>query len=526
MSMPIQRQSEAYGIFDDGPRFARDRASHDLPRGLAGLVNSTGPRIQAGLLNTRQAGWHTPDYDPRVDGYGGGYYGPSAADMADFAEEDAERRRKETYPRGQGAPWDYDKYGDPDPYLEHLEETSDPERFISGSRRRLAVEEDYSGGDEDDPDWIRDNSPRQQEHNRKRGEEISRSKEMFGSRHPFDRAAARRQAEHDDLPPLPDDFRVPDSPEGQPDRSPGWLHRQFVSPHKGVWDIPEHELDDRWNKVYDTLGFDDKTREQWEAGRHTDDPSDKWDAGMDGMMGGGLKDYLTRAPMSQDEYARHREHSQNRAKELADGLWNAMYPPEEEEGRKAIQNTETINKLMDNGWQPEHIKYDEDDEPYALYQHPSGWNVTDHGGMYKDIGHAATPGEAHDVINVSHNIDGQDYHEPFGPADAHNHIEEQLHGDPEETGGIFQYLTENHPAIRRYKPRQARRMALAPAPQDPAAMAPQVPVGGGFLPGHRVGLDWRDRTIRGTVIANDGQVHVRWDEGQYTSEDPAEVHLL
>ena len=55
MSMPIQRQSEAFGVFDDGPRFARDRGSHDLPRGLAGLVNSMGPRITGGLLNTRTA---------------------------------------------------------------------------------------------------------------------------------------------------------------------------------------------------------------------------------------------------------------------------------------------------------------------------------------------------------------------------------------------------------------------------------------------------------------------------------------
>lgn len=56
MSMPIQRQSESFGIFDDGPRFARDRSSHDLPKGLAGLVNSFGPRITAGMLNTRTAG--------------------------------------------------------------------------------------------------------------------------------------------------------------------------------------------------------------------------------------------------------------------------------------------------------------------------------------------------------------------------------------------------------------------------------------------------------------------------------------
>lgn len=282
-----------------------------------------------------------------------------------------------------------------------------------------------------------------------------------GSRLPFDRAAGRRLAEHDDLPPLPDDFHVPDSPEGQPDRSPGWLYRQFTAPHKGLWDIPEHELDDRWSKVYDTLGFDPQTREQWESARHTDNPSDKWDGGMDGIFGGGVKDYLTRAPMSKEEYARHREDSKNRAQQMADGLWNAMYPPEEEEGRKAVQHMDTVNKLMSHGWQPEHIKYDEDDEPYALYQHPSGWNIKDYGGAYKEIGHAATPGETHDAINVSRydRNTGESHNDLFGPHDAHNFIENQLHGDPEETGGAFQYLTQDHPAIRKYKPRQAARTA-------------------------------------------------------------------
>ena len=66
MSMPIQRQSEQFGYFDDGPRFARDRTSTDLPRGLAALVNTSGPRIQGGMLNTRTAvntdGMHPDDH--------------------------------------------------------------------------------------------------------------------------------------------------------------------------------------------------------------------------------------------------------------------------------------------------------------------------------------------------------------------------------------------------------------------------------------------------------------------------------
>jgi hypothetical protein len=80
MSMPIQRQSEQYGVFDDGPRFARDRSSTDLPKGLAGLINTTGPRIQAGLLNTREAAGYDFGRGPRDHGGHGPDGGPSVPD--------------------------------------------------------------------------------------------------------------------------------------------------------------------------------------------------------------------------------------------------------------------------------------------------------------------------------------------------------------------------------------------------------------------------------------------------------------
>ena len=67
--MPIQRQSEQFQVFDTGTRWARDRESRDLPKGLAGLVNSMGRKISGGMLDTRTAGWHYPEYDPRVDGW-------------------------------------------------------------------------------------------------------------------------------------------------------------------------------------------------------------------------------------------------------------------------------------------------------------------------------------------------------------------------------------------------------------------------------------------------------------------------
>ena len=78
MSMPIQRQSEQFSAFDSGPRWERDRTSNDLPKGLAALINTTGPRIQAGLLNTRQAGY--PSDGPRDHGGAGPDGGPSVPD--------------------------------------------------------------------------------------------------------------------------------------------------------------------------------------------------------------------------------------------------------------------------------------------------------------------------------------------------------------------------------------------------------------------------------------------------------------
>lgn len=70
-------------------------------------------------------GWHYPEYDPRVDGIGHEDYRP---DPSEFAEEEFERKRKRDYPRGYGPP-DNDENG-PDPDLESLEESDDPERFL------------------------------------------------------------------------------------------------------------------------------------------------------------------------------------------------------------------------------------------------------------------------------------------------------------------------------------------------------------------------------------------------------------
>lgn len=62
------------------------------------------------------------------------------------------------------------------------------------------------------------------------------------------------------------------------------------------------------------------------------------------------------------------------------------------------------------------------------------------------------------------------------------------------------------------------------------AISPQVVpgwVGHGYVPGHRVGLPWRDQLIPGTVTHLDGQeVGVRWDDGQHSSEEAADLRPL
>lgn len=288
MSMPIQRQSEAYSVFDDGPRFARDRSSTDLPKGLAGLVNSMGPRITGGLLNTRQAvnvdhmppdshAYHTElPYGPGGDWIGDddeGYHAPKRLWNPDFGYEptDEDERRAELVGEDDDSGYNWG----PEPH-------GIPEHLVRGARRG-------------------------------------------SGRHPFDRTAACQQC----------------GGEVYPERGSGWQH-----------------LDP------DIIGEDD----------HFADPDDD--------------------DIANDEYG--------------DGLDTAR-------GMDAYKQRREMNGSR----------------------------------------------------------------------------------------------------------------TAADAAADPAAMAPQVPAGGGFQPAHRVGLPWRDSVIPGTVIGLDGpSVAVRWDDGQYSTEEPHNIQLL
>lgn len=341
MSMPIQRQSESFGIFDDGPRFARDRSSTELPRGLAGILNTGGPRIQAGLLNTRQAGFPMDSPyglpGPRDHGGAGPDGGPALPD------------------------WYYD--GDSEDDDDEYAPDSDPERFVPENFM------DY-------PD---------------------RTARRGSGRHPFDRLAETILPRGSDRCQWCGDQKPTNRWQGAPSHDGVSLKSRSEDVCPDCVDAIPHK--DEYQRFVD----------ENHNGRHSQQA---------------FNDFHNKTKMGSDD------------------LWS---------------------------W--------------------SNWME----GIQQQ-GHAAHDLEHAWESDLRNNRNGLD--QLIRP---------------------YRWEASRHPFDR---------TAAGTAAVDPAAMAPQVPVGGGFQAGHRVGLDWRDSTVPGTVIANDGQVHVRWDDGQYTSEDPTEVHLL
>lgn len=482
MSMPIQRQSEQFSIFDDGPRYARDRSSTDLPKGLAGLINSTGPRIQAGLLNTRTAvnvdGMHPDDHAYHTElppGPGG------EIAWADDAESFGRNPRREYNPDYGYEPTDEDErrqegvaeddesgynWG-PEPRrasrrpfdrtAAHCPECDKPcDVEIEGHGYEEKYQEfpvsDCCGAelDDDGPDPDRD-------YDRWKDDQILDHDWHEGSLRPFDRAASGRLAAcqecgGDVLP-----------------RGGDWEHVDGPSDH--LADPDEDDID-----------------------------NDEYGEGLDPARG-------------MDAYKQHREGRRFLAFDWQS--YDLPHNPAVEGHHARLENGHTLSVHQDRS------------KPHEGWS----WGLTVPMGTLTD----ADGGNPQQMLNLV--TGGGKNWEKINGAYATDHLpsrEHAIHQAQEAYKQLYPMGTNTggHDSGNDYsdlnsymKHLEGRRVALAPSPQDPA-MAPQVPVGGGFQAGHRVGLDWRDRTISGTVIANDGQVHIRWDEGQYTSEDPSEVHLL
>lgn len=206
MSMPIQRQSEAFGYFDEGPRHARDRSSTDLPRGLAGLINTSGPRITGGLLNTRTA-VNTDGMDPNSHAYGGGAGDPL------FGEFGHDGYDYEGVSRGE---------------FNHRMRGYDPDEASARRREEIEDEDDDSGYN-----W---------------GPEPHHA-----SRHPFDRTAACQACGGDLLP----------------ERGSGWVHvDESDDDHDPEPDDTDFDNDEYGEHLDPARGMDDyESRREMQAAR-------------------------------------------------------------------------------------------------------------------------------------------------------------------------------------------------------------------------------------------------------------------
>lgn len=401
MSMPIQRQSEQYSVFDDGPRFARDRSSTDLPKGLAHLINTSGPRIQAGLLNTREAAGYDFGRGPRDHGGHGPDGGPS---VPDWYYED-----------------DNDNDGDP---------------------------EDPPGTPMEDP-WGH----------------------HAGSRRPFDRAASGRLAAclecGDDVLPREGDWEHVNGPSdhlADPDEDDiaNDEYGEGLDPARGMDAYKQRrEMMGRrivafdWKQIPEEHLGDSNAKDQWHAPLenghalwvygHGDQP---WT----GTGEGGYIAALDNLPYDPD------------FPEDSDGENNWLYHVREEATSGKLKKFPTREHAMRAA-----------EEAYQKH-FPIGTNTGGHdsGTDYSDL----------NSFDLNAPIDESKF-SPYDPTD------------------------------------RGPRLAL----MDPTQM--QVPLGGGYQPAHRVGLPWRDQVIPGTVIGLDGpNVNVRWDDGQYSIEEPHNIQLL
>lgn len=611
--MPIQRQSEQYSAFDTGTRWARDKESHDLPKGIAGLVNSMGPRVGAGMLNTREggkhdaepdgeswvsgpdiynipheaweksyqdderdiarmerrkghrtAGWHYPEYDPRVDGYPEEDLDrPSAAD---FAEEDYYRERR-----------DNEDYG----YLRHLDRNDPsrniPEDFIRRERearlRTLTAHLDsYRGGP----------APR-------------------GGRHPFDRAAAARLAACQEC-----------GEELYPDE--GWHHvngfadeyDHDASPEPIDFDRDEYEMHRDPAEAYDELKYR-QLRDEYRQGRRTakDGKCTCWEG-------------YERVPGTEPC-------ADGSCRKKKSALRRLMAQMSYEDAMKYIDQTLAAGEPEDKSdYSTDYYDEGFDDEDF-LHPYPGSGDGPHPGTLPRpglnhreddpeyigpEFGGAQCDrcGAEHDEpFQVNDVVMGNDYKGKFcddcitkqipiwypdsnrttaslkqilaqmSYEDTMKYIDEQLAAGEHDNEQHIPHsgLTPRPPTQRErilqrqqapYDPEEERRLqeeedafnaagfhpddnvfsddvedrpptlrelfgyhtAAGEAAVDPAAQQQMVmPAAGGYQPGHRVGLPWRNDVVRGTVIGLDGDMAaVRWDDGQYSSEEPHNIQLL
>lgn len=161
-----------------------------------------------------------------------------------------------------------------------------------------------------------------------------------------------------------------------------------------------------------------------------------------------------------------KEHARGMAQKMWSGFTDIVDPGGTDESRESERNTRAMNNLQNLGYEPHHIKFDDEDggRPHAEIEHTlpngrkSGWYGHDHGGSgYLEIKHRAT-GESHDAVYLGRDDDQAGRIPGYGPAEAQQDL--RAWHDDHETGAREHY-EQNDPRIRRWQQRRqgARRQA-------------------------------------------------------------------
>ena len=188
------------------------------------------------------------------------------------------------------------------------------------------------------------------------------------------------------------------------------------------------------------------------------------------------------------------EERRRKAEEAGSKLWEGMHqifdPGSNAESRKSDRNSKVMNALQNNGYQPHHIRFNEndDDHPYAHIEGRGGWYAQDHSGPHLEIRHHATGDESHDLINLQHHDPqtGSQHRVPgYGPHEAEQDLHHWTDGDPEETGGAAQYLEQNDPRIKRWQQRHQSALEVEAASKVKSATQAEAE---SYLADHPIGV--------------------------------------
>lgn len=184
----------------------------------------------------------------------------------------------------------------------------------------------------------------------------------------------------------------------------------------------------------------------------------------------------------------HEEISRQKGKDIADALMKPFY--DQYGGEEGYRTHRTNEDMMDlkrrygdeNGNPPKDgqfgFSYPDDPGSEAYYEikhrdpqgRDTGWRIRHHAdGPIAEFTHAATPGEAHDLVQIgddSRQYGPFDHHRPpetFGHDDLKRELDHWHSGDPEETGGTREYMEGPYgdPRIRRWKQRHLGRRTAA-----------------------------------------------------------------